>query len=160
MRCVPLVGSLQPQYSATVPERLDFSNGSANGTIALDSSLCTTLTNSWQVSARKAGLPAVLPPMPGAPIFFGYAEIRGWCVPVFRWAFGVREFPNMKIGPKGQRGPKSETLIESASGASPNELRAKAILLLLAIYGLRSSEVAGLRLNDSTGAVRHQRATC
>src|ERR1700688_2278213 len=109
MRCVPLVGSLHPQYSATVLGRLDFSNGSANGTIALDSSLCTTLTNSWQVSARKAGLPAVLPPNASRSdpsLVMRKSEVGAF--PVFRWAFGAREFPNMKIGPKGQPGPKSE----------------------------------------------------
>ena len=39
-------------------------------------------------------------------------------------------------------------LIASASGSSPSDLRAKAVLLLFAIYGLRSSEVAQLRLSD------------
>jgi integrase/recombinase XerD len=39
-------------------------------------------------------------------------------------------------------------LIESTNGSSPSDIRAKAVLLLFAIYGLRSSEVSGLQLSD------------
>jgi len=80
--------------------------------------------------------------------FFGYAEIRGWCVPGIPLGIRSPRIPKYEDRPKGPTWAEVRTLIESASGASPNELRAKAILLLLAIYGLRSSEVAGLRLND------------
>jgi len=106
---------------------IGFLNGSANGTIALDSSLCTTLTNSWQVSARKAGLPQSCRPMQALRSFFGYAEIRGWCVPGIPLGIRSPRIPNMKIGPRANLG-RSPNTHESASGASPNELRAKAIL--------------------------------
>jgi integrase len=56
--------------------------------------------------------------------------------------------PKYEDRPKGPTWADTRRLIESASGSSPNELRAKALLLLFAIYGLRSSEVAALRLND------------
>lgn len=80
--------------------------------------------------------------------FFRYAEIRGWCAP--RLALGIRSprIPKYEDRPKGPTWVEVRRLIESASGSAPNELRAKAILLLFAIYGLRSSEVAGLQLND------------
>src|SRR5216683_6161778 len=109
MRCVPLVGSLHPQFSATAPGRLDFSNGSANGTITLDLSPCTTLTSSWQVSARKAGLPAVWPPnarRSDPSLVMRKPEVGVF--PVFRSAFVVREFQNMKIGQRDQRGRTPE----------------------------------------------------
>ena len=63
---------------------------------------------------------------------------------------GIRSprIPKYEDRPKGPTWVEVRRLIESASGSAPNELRAKAILLLFAIYGLRSSEVAGLQLND------------
>ena len=80
--------------------------------------------------------------------FFGYAEIRGWCVPGIPPGIRSPRIPKYEDRPKGPTWAEVRRRIESASGSAPNELRAKAILLLLAIYGLRSSEVAGLRLND------------
>ncbi len=80
--------------------------------------------------------------------FFGYAEIRGWCVPGIPLGIRSPRIPKYEDRPKGATWADTRRLIESASGSSPNELRAKALLLLFAIYGLRSSEVAGLRLND------------
>jgi integrase/recombinase XerD len=80
--------------------------------------------------------------------FFGYAEIRGWCVPGIPLGILSPRIPKYEDRPKGPTWVEVRRLIESASGSAPNELRAKAILLLFAIYGLRSSEVAGLRLND------------
>lgn len=80
--------------------------------------------------------------------FFGYAEIRGWCVPSIPLGIRSPRIPKYEDRPKGPTWADTRRLIESASGSSPNELRAKAMLLLFAIYGLRSSEVAGLRLND------------
>src|ERR1700680_4709500 len=109
MQCVPPVGSLHPQYSVTVQRRLDFSNGSVNDTIPLNSFLCAILTSSWQVSARKAGRSALSPA--NARHFDPSSVMRKSGVGVFRvfrWAFVVREFQNMKIGPKGQLGSKSE----------------------------------------------------
>jgi integrase/recombinase XerD len=80
--------------------------------------------------------------------FFRYAEIRGWCAP--RLALGIRSprIPKYDGRPKAPTWAEVRRLLDSASGSSPSDLRAKAILLLFAIYGLRSSEVAGLQLSD------------
>ncbi len=80
--------------------------------------------------------------------FFGYAQIRGWCVPGIPLGIRSPRIPKYEDRPKGPTWVEVRRLIESANGSAPNALRAKAILLLFAIYGLRSSEVAGLRLND------------
>ena len=80
--------------------------------------------------------------------FFGYAETRGWCVPGIPLGIRSPRIPTYEDQPKGPTWTEVRSLIKSANGSSPNELRAKAILLLFAIYGLRSSEVAGLRLKD------------
>ncbi|MBZ5687745.1 MAG: site-specific integrase [Acidobacteriia bacterium] len=80
--------------------------------------------------------------------FFRYAEIRGWCAPGL--ALGIRSprIPKYDGRPKAPTWAEVRRLIESANGSSPSDLRAKAVLLLLAIYGLRSSEVSGLQLSD------------
>jgi integrase/recombinase XerD len=80
--------------------------------------------------------------------FFRYAELRHWCTPGL--AFGIRSprVPKYDGRPKAPTWTEVRRLIESASGSSWSDLRAKPILLLFAIYGLRSSEVAGLQLSD------------
>jgi integrase/recombinase XerD len=50
--------------------------------------------------------------------------------------------------PKGPRWTDVQRLIASTSGSRPRDIRDHAILKLLAIYGLRSGEVRGLRLDD------------
>jgi len=80
--------------------------------------------------------------------FFSYAELRGWCTSGI--ARGIQSPKNRRSDnrPKGPKWTEVRRLIASASGSSPSDLRAKAILLLFAVYGLRSSEVAVLRLSD------------
>jgi site-specific recombinase XerD len=80
--------------------------------------------------------------------FFRYAELQGWCTPGL--ALGIRSprIPKYDGRPKAPTWAEVRRLIASAHGSSPNDLRAKAILLLFAIYGLRSSEVSGLLLSD------------
>jgi integrase/recombinase XerD len=80
--------------------------------------------------------------------FFRYAESRGWCS--WNFARGIRSprVPKYDEAPKGPAWKDVRRLIHSASGQEPSELRSRAILLLFAIYGLRSSEVAQLRLDD------------
>jgi integrase/recombinase XerD len=80
--------------------------------------------------------------------FLGYAEIRGWCTRGL--ALGIRSprIPKYDGRPKAPTWTEVRRLLDSVKGSSPSELRTKAILLLFAIYGLRSSEVAGLQLSD------------
>ena len=80
--------------------------------------------------------------------FFRYAELRHWCPPGL--AFGIRSprIPKYDGQPKAPTWAEVRRLIDSANGSSWSDLRAKPILLLFAIYGLRSSEVAGLQLSD------------
>jgi len=80
--------------------------------------------------------------------FFQHAELRGWCAQGI--ALGIphparRRSDNRPIGPTWA---EVRRLIASCGGTTPSDLRAKAIILLFAIYGLRSSEVALLRLSD------------
>ena len=80
--------------------------------------------------------------------FFRYAELRGWCAPGI--ALGIPR-PQRRRSENRLKGPswaEVRKLIKSTSGTSPSDLRAKAIILLFSIYGLRSSEVAQLRFSD------------
>src|SRR5262249_49639325 len=80
--------------------------------------------------------------------FFRYAEPRGWCAPGIALGISHPQRRRSDNRPKGPTWAEVRKLIRSASGNSPSDLRAKAVILLFAIYGLRSSEVAQLRLND------------
>jgi site-specific recombinase XerD len=80
--------------------------------------------------------------------FFTYAENRGWCSPRIRRGIVSPHLPrNTKI-PTGPSWALVRRLIRSTNGKSPEELRARAVLLLLSIYGLRVSEAARLCLED------------
>jgi integrase/recombinase XerD len=80
--------------------------------------------------------------------FFRYMERRGWCKPgiatgiqgpkIYRWA-GLPEGPTWE---------DVQRILQSSKGASPGALRARAILFLIAVYGLRSGEVQRLLLED------------
>ena len=80
--------------------------------------------------------------------FFRYAESRGWSSRGFARGIRSPRIPKYDEAPKGPSWKDVRRLIRSASGQKPFELRSRAILLLFAIYGLRSSEVAQLRLDD------------
>lgn len=80
--------------------------------------------------------------------FFRYAESRHWCMAGI--AGGIKG-PPLPSGPLAGQGPKWDEvvrLLRATRGTKPATVRAKAILLLFAFYGLRSSEVTGLLLND------------
>jgi site-specific recombinase XerD len=78
--------------------------------------------------------------------FFRYAAIRGWCASGLASGIHSPRIPKYDGRPKAPTWAEVGRLLESASGSAPNDFRDRAILLLFAIYGLRSSEVAGLRL--------------
>jgi len=80
--------------------------------------------------------------------FFNYAGIRGWSAP--RISRGIRS-PSITKYDGVHKGPtwkEVRRLLQSTNGTKPATLRARAILSLCAIYALRSSEVARLRLSD------------
>jgi integrase/recombinase XerD len=80
--------------------------------------------------------------------FFKHAAIRGWCSASIAVGIdGPRLFQHEGL-PVGPPWPDVQRLIGSTGGDSARDIRDRAILILLATYGLRSSEVAGLRLED------------
>jgi site-specific recombinase XerD len=80
--------------------------------------------------------------------FFGYAEIRDWCRPGLATAIkGPRIFPQERL-PTGPSWDDVQRLLAMTQGDRPTDIRDRAILLLLAVYGLRSGELVRLRLED------------
>lgn len=79
--------------------------------------------------------------------FFYYAETQGWIkgIAIAIDSPHVYAQENLPLGPNWN---EVKRLIKSFSGDKKADIRAKAIVLLLAVYGLRRGEVAGLRLQD------------
>jgi site-specific recombinase XerD len=80
--------------------------------------------------------------------FFRYAEMRNWCERGF--ASRLRS-PYRRNRCSEARGPtwwEVRRLINSCDRDTPSDLRAKAVLLLCSIYGLRNGEVTRLCLRD------------
>lgn len=80
--------------------------------------------------------------------FLRHAERRFWCPAGLADALhGPRIYREHGL-PLGPSWDEVSRLIEDAKSDDHAEVRARAILLLLAVYGLRAGEVAALRLED------------
>jgi integrase/recombinase XerD len=80
--------------------------------------------------------------------FFHFAHRRGWCKAGLAEAIkGPRLFAQESL-PSGPSWPDVQRLLASTEGSRPVDVRDRAILMLLAVYGLRAGEVARLRLED------------
>ena len=79
--------------------------------------------------------------------FFRYAAGKKWCHAIAVAIEAPRVFAEegLPLGPTWQ---EVQQLIASTAGDRPVDIRDRAILLLLAVYGLRRGEVARLRLDD------------
>jgi len=80
--------------------------------------------------------------------FFRFAEKQAWCVADLSLAIRSPRISTSESRPKGPTWVQVRQLLTLAEGNSPEHLRARALLLLFAIYGLRCSEVINLRLED------------
>jgi integrase/recombinase XerD len=80
--------------------------------------------------------------------FFRHAEMRQWCSPGIAAAIEAPRVFQHEALPSGPNWQDVRRLIDSASGPADEDVRDRAILMLLATYGLRSSEVRGLSLAD------------
>jgi len=80
--------------------------------------------------------------------FFRYAATRDWCSPQLAESIrGPRIFA-LEALPRGPDWSDVQRLLTYMDTDQPRDIRDRAILLLLAIYGLRESEVTQLRLDD------------
>lgn len=81
-------------------------------------------------------------------LFFDYGERIGWLRPNLGsvLVFPMRQRYAHKMQPPAWN--EVRQLLDGMAGYSPSRLRDRAMLLLCAVYGLRASEVARLRLQD------------
>ncbi len=80
--------------------------------------------------------------------FFRYAETRDWCRKGLAACIrGPRLFAQASL-PIGPSWDEVQRLFTMTEGDRPVDIRDRAILMLLAIYGLRAGEVNRLRLED------------
>ena len=80
--------------------------------------------------------------------FFRYTETRGWCTAGFAKGIQAPRIYQYEGLPEGPTGKEVRQLLQSVKGSSQAALRTRAILMLLAVYGLRSGEVSRLLLSD------------
>jgi integrase/recombinase XerD len=80
--------------------------------------------------------------------FFRHAERRGWCEGNLAAAILGPRIYQLEDLPLGPRWEQVQALIATTDGNRPTDIRDRAILLLLAAYGLRSGDVSRLRLEE------------
>jgi site-specific recombinase XerD len=80
--------------------------------------------------------------------FFRYAEMRGWChVSIAASIMAPRVFQQETL-PSGPTWDVVQEIVSATVGDHPIAIRDHAILMLLAVYGVRSGEVTRLQLSD------------
>ncbi len=80
--------------------------------------------------------------------FFRYAVKRGWCNPGIEEGIGSPRIYAQEGLPEGPEWKDVQRLVKGVKGNNAAALRARAILFLLAVYGLRSGEISRLQLSD------------
>ncbi len=80
--------------------------------------------------------------------FFRFAEARGWCTRDMANGIMPPRFMRDEAVPKGLKREDVLRLLATTEGDRLVDKRDRAILMLFIAYGLRASEVGGLRLDD------------
>ena len=80
--------------------------------------------------------------------FFRHAQRRGWCAVGIAEAIESPRVFSQETLPAGPDWHDVHRLIANSDTDRPKDIRDRPILMLLSIYGLRSAEVAHLRLDD------------
>ena len=80
--------------------------------------------------------------------FFRYAEHRGWCRPGIANSIKSPRIYKHATLPFSPSWKEVELLLRTTEGDRSVDIRDRAIILLLAVYGLRDSEVRSLRIDD------------
>ena len=92
--------------------------------------------------------------------FFRFAERQGWCTPGMADGIMLSRFHRGETVSKGLTRDEVLRLLATSEGERRVELRDRAILMVLIAYGLRSGEVAGLRLEDLDWTQETLRVRC
>ena len=80
--------------------------------------------------------------------FLRFAEQRGWCRPKLADALRTPRLYAHEGLPLGPSWDDVKRLLAACEGDRPVDIRDRALMLLLAVYGLRAGEVTALRLED------------
>ena len=80
--------------------------------------------------------------------FFRYAEMCHWCRPGLAAALKAPRVFTQGSLPVSPTWHEVQQVLALTKGDQPADIRDHALLLLLAVYGLRAGEVVRLRLND------------
>jgi site-specific recombinase XerD len=80
--------------------------------------------------------------------FFRYAGIRKWCAANIGEAIDAPRLYTLAGLPAGPSWNQVKQLIASLGQEKPGDIRNRALIMMLAVYGFRSSEVCHLRLDD------------
>jgi site-specific recombinase XerD len=99
------------------------------------------------VAERKLKRTSIAHHVAALRTFFRYAYSRGWC----REGVTIIDAPRiyrLESLPRGLPWNDVQRLLASCAGDRSTEVRDRAMLLLLAVYGLRSAEVRALRIDD------------
>jgi site-specific recombinase XerD len=80
--------------------------------------------------------------------FFRYAGARKWCTPNIGEAIDAPRLYTLTGLPSGPSWSQVRQLITGIGQEQPADIRNRAIITLLAVYGFRSGEVCRLRLED------------
>jgi len=81
-------------------------------------------------------------------LFFRYTELRGWNRSKIAQGIRPPRISRFSLSPKGPPWKDVRRLLDGGNLSKPADLRASPILYLCSIYGLRSSEVVNLTLDD------------
>jgi len=98
-------------------------------------------TNGWSRKSARGYADALR-------AFFRYAEQRNWCKPGIAEGIISPALYAHEGLPEGPQWKDVQLLLEGVKGSSAAALRARAVLLLLTVYGLRSGEISRLLLSD------------
>jgi site-specific recombinase XerD len=80
--------------------------------------------------------------------FFRYAQSQDWCLSGLAAAIESPRIYALEGIPQGPHWEDVQRLLSNADGDRHVDIRDRAILMLLSVYGLRRGEVAALRLDD------------
>jgi integrase/recombinase XerD len=97
---------------------------------------------------KNCRIPTIVSYCQGLRTFFFYAEAKGLCVGGLPGGIRSPRLSKYRSGHLAPTWTEVRRLLKSVSGQTPLDLRAKAVVLLFVIYGLRNSEVRDLRLSD------------
>ena len=130
------------QYLGEFLVRLDRQNKTLRDVILDDIS-----SHLQAVAERKLKRTSISHHVAALRAFFRYAHSRGWC----REGLAAIDAPRiyrLESLPRGPAWNDVQRLLASCAGDTLSEIRDHAMLLVVAVYGVRSGEVRHLRLED------------